>query len=96
MKKFLALCIVMSLIFVFAVPVLATDINKVNLSSNLTFTFEPSSTVEKPLTIIPFPDVDLTQIQNESSDEIKKAKVFSLVAFGFGLWLAALASSALS
>lgn len=96
MKKFLALCIVMSLIFVFAVPVLATDTNKVDLSSNLTFTFKPSSTVEKPLTIIPFPDVDLTQIQNESSDEIKKAKDFSLVAFGFGLWLAGIIALSIS
>lgn len=96
MKKFLALCIVMSLIFVFAVPVLATDVNKIDLKSNLSFTFEPSSSTEKSLTVIPFPDVDLTQIQNESSDEIKKAKDFILVAFGFGLWLAGIIALSLS
>jgi len=94
MKKFLALCIVMSLIFVFAMPVLATDINKVDLSSNLTFTFEPSSTVEKPLTIIQFPDVDLTQIQNESSDEVKKSS--SLVRWGLCIWFTAFVIAATS
>ena len=96
MKKFLALCIAMSLMFVFTMPTLTADVSKADLSSNLSFTFEPTGITKKALTIIPFPDVELTQIQNEISDEVKKAKDFSLVAFGFGLWLGGLIISAVS
>ena len=96
MRKFLALCVIMSLMFLFVVPALIADVSEIDLSSNLSFTFEPSSTIEKPLTIIPFTDVDLTQIQNESSDEVKKAKVSSTAAFGFCLWLTAFIISATS
>lgn len=89
MKKFFALCVVMSLMFFFTIPALATDINKVNLGSNLSFTFEPLSTTQNSLTIIPFTNLDLIPLQDEPAKEVKKDKSLPIV-LGIGVTLIAI------
>ena len=84
MRKFLALCVLFSMLL-FVAPVLIADVNEVDLGSNLSFTFEPSSTIVKPLTIIPFPNVDLSLLQEEPT-ESKSADVRAVV-FGIGATL---------
>ena len=72
MRKFLSLCVLMSLIFFFTMSTLVADVNKVDLGSNLSFTFESSITVEKPLTIIPFANSNLSLLQEKHIEEVKK------------------------
>ena len=86
MRKFLTLCVLMSLIFFFAIPALTADINKVDLRSNLSFTFESSITVEKPLTIIPFTNYNLSLLQEEPIEKVKKDDSLPAV-FGIGVVL---------
>lgn len=71
MKKFLTLCVLFSMLL-FVAPALIADISEVNLSSNLSFTFEPSSTAVEPLIIIPFADLDVNSIQSNSVIAIEK------------------------
>ena len=96
MRKFFALCVVMSLMFLFTIPALTADVNKVDLGSNLSFTFEPSSKAEKSLTIIPFANFNSSLLQEEPAEKIKKATSFSLVAFAFGMWLAGIIALSIS
>lgn len=85
MRKFLTLCVVMSLMFFFTTPALTATVNKVDLGSNLSFTFEPSSTAEKSLIIIPFSNFDLSLAQEEPAG-VKKDDSLPIV-FGIGVVL---------
>jgi len=92
MKKFLTLCVLFSMLL-FVTPALTADVNEVDLGSNLSFTFEPSSMTAKPLTIIPFANLDLSLSQNEEEPikEIKKNDLFPIPVV-FGIMLVALFS----
>jgi len=79
MRKFFILCLAICL---FSFTALAADID---LSSNLTFTFEPSATTEKSLTLVPFTNFDLSLSQDEEEpiEEVKKGDLFPIpVVFG--------------
>ena len=84
MKKFLTLC-VLCLMFFFVTSALIADINKVDLSSNLSFTFEPSGITKKTLIIIPFADLNLSLAQ-EKTIEKKKESDLPMI-FGIGAML---------
>lgn len=86
----------MSLMFVFSIPTLAADVNKIDLKSNLSFTFEPSNTTEKSLTLIPFSDLDFIALHNENVEKIEKDTAFPLLTFAFGMWLAGFIAAVIS
>ena len=86
MKKIFILFLTICL---FSFTLFATD---VDLSSNLTFTFEPSCATEKSLTIIPFTNLDFNveQINEiEKNVEVKKDDSWVIV-FAFGVALTAI------
>lgn len=80
MKKMFILFLTICL---FSFTLFAAD---VDLSSNLTFTFEASCLTEKPLTIIPFTNLDFNVDQTV---EVKKDDSW-LVIFAFGVALTAI------
>lgn len=88
MKKFLPLCVVMSLMFLFTAPALTADVTAVDLGSNLSFTFEPSSTMEKSLILIPFTSSPSTLLQEAPTVEIKKDNPVPFI-FALGVTLVA-------
>jgi len=87
MKKLFILCLTICLL---SFTVLASD---VDLSSNLTFTFEPSATLEKSLVLVPFANFDLSLSQDEKEpvEKIKKNDLFPIPAV-FGIMLVVLFS----
>lgn len=87
MKKFFSLSVIMSLIFFFAIPALASDVKKVDLASNLSFTFERSSTMEKSLILVPFADFDFTPLQEEPIKVKKDDSLLPVFALGVALVL---------
>ena len=85
MKKIFILFLTICL---FSFTLFAAD---VDLSSNLTFTFEPSCTTEKSLTIIPFTNqaFNVEQINEiEKNVEVKKDNSWVII-FAFGVALTA-------
>jgi len=87
MKKLFILCLTICLL---SFTVLASD---VDLSSNLTFAFEPSATLEKSLVLVPFANFDLSLSQDEKEpvEKIKKNDLFPIPAV-FGIMLVVLFS----
>jgi len=85
MKKLLTLCVLFSMLF-FVAPALIADVNEVELGSNLSFTFEPSSMEKKSLTIIPFAEFDFSPGQEEPTVETGSADLRTIV-FGLGATL---------
>ena len=84
MKRLLTLC-VLCLMFLFVAPALIADINSIDLGSNLSFTFEPSSMAKTPLIIIPFAEFDFSPVQ-EKIVEKKKESDLPMI-FGIGAML---------
>jgi len=84
MKKFLTLCVLFSMLL-FVAPALIADVDEIDLGSNLSFTFEPSSMTKKSLTIIPFADINLSLAQ-EKPVEKKKESDLPMI-FGIGVML---------
>jgi len=76
MKKFFALFLT---ILLFSFTLFAADFD---LRSNLTFTFEPSTTTTKSLTIIPFADFDPI-LGQEKTVEKKKESDLPII---LGIW----------
>jgi len=81
MKKFLTLCVLFSMLL-FIAPALIADVNNVDLGSNLSFTFEPSSMTKISLVIIPFAEFDFSPAQ-EKIVEKKKESDLPMI---FGIW----------
>lgn len=81
MKKFLTLCVLFSMLL-FVAPALIADVNEIDLASNLSFTFEPSSMTKTSLIIIPFAEFDFNLAQ-EKSVEKKKESDLPMI---FGIW----------
>lgn len=81
MKKFLTLCVLFSMLL-FVAPALIADVGEIDLGSNLSFTFEPSSMINKTLIIIPFAEFDFSPAQ-ETIVEKKKESDLPMI---FGIW----------
>lgn len=87
MKRFFAFFAIMML---FAIPAIAEDQDKVNLGSNLSFSFEPM--VAKSLTIIPFPTPTLNVIQERTDKNFTTPTIVLLLVCLFAASVTAISS----
>ncbi|MCK4818366.1 hypothetical protein KA005_21530 [bacterium] len=87
MKRFFALFAIMML---FIIPAIAEDQDEINLSSNLTFTFEPM--VAKSLNIIPLPTLILNSVQEKTDNNITTPIIVLLLVITFAASVTATAN----
>lgn len=81
MKKFLTLCVLFSMLL-FVAPALVADVGEIDLASNLSFTFEPSSMAKTPLIIIPFAEFDFSPAQEKTVEKKKESDLPMII----GIW----------